>query len=316
MVRRDRLVVATCAALLSACGYPDFAFEPPDQSDASDDTSFDVGTNDAHADSGAPSDSSHDGSLDAVDTDVAADTSSSKDTSIVDSIAVDTKPDVVVVDTTSIDTTSIDTTPDTSIDAPDASPTCALIDDMEDDDGYILVRCGRSGTWYTYNDGTGSQVPPEGTLPTPSIIVGGRGSSMYAMDTTGAGFTSWGAGIGFNFIDGGPSYDASAWSGVQFWARSGGSTGKTLHMGIADKDTDGRGGICATKTGGCGDHFHALVDITTTWTLYSVNFSDLKQAGWGYVVPTGFDASAIYGVQWGIDSGSPFDIWIDDVSFF
>jgi hypothetical protein len=312
MAPRRTLVVAACAAFFAACGYPDFAFEAPGSGDGSiDDVSNDATSSDTRADSGSTSDVAHDGA-DASDTIVADSHVDSTIDSAIDSTidstidsGVDSAPDVVAIDTT-------DTAPD--VVGVDASPTCAPIDDMEDDDGYIIVHCGRSGTWYTYNDGTGSQVPPEGTLPTPSIIVGGRGSSMYAMDTTGAGFTSWGAGIGFNFIDGGPSYDASAWSGVQFWARSGGSTGKTLRMAIADHDTDARGGVCTTKTGGCGDHFKANVDITTTWTLYTVHFADLMQSGWGYVVPS-FDANAIYGVQWGIDSGSPFDVWIDDVAF-
>ncbi len=45
-----------------------------------------------------------------------------------------------------------------------------------------------------------------------------------AMHTFGSGFTEWGAGFGFalNGPDGGLfAYDASAYSGIVFWARLG-----------------------------------------------------------------------------------------------
>ena len=44
-----------------------------------------------------------------------------------------------------------------------------LVDDLNDGNGYILENDGRSGGWYTYNDGTGIQTPA-GAPPGPPYV--------------------------------------------------------------------------------------------------------------------------------------------------
>jgi hypothetical protein len=62
-----------------------------------------------------------------------------------------------------------------------------LIDNMADGDGAILQQDGRSGGWFTFNDGSGSQQPADAAALaiTPGWIC-----------TSGSGFTTWGAGLG------------------------------------------------------------------------------------------------------------------------
>ena len=306
MTARARFaVIAACSALLAACGYPEFGFVADDASMADtslDDTATDDTGPDARDDSAA-SDAARDGAADAIDA-MDAGTDS-------DALVVDTAPDAPVDAPRDSAIDTFETSTDAGVDAPVA---CQPIDDMEDKDFRIRLLCGRNGTWYTFNDGTGTQVPAEGAACPATPIVGGRSGSTYAQETTGSGFTSFGAGLGFNFVDGGPSYDAHVWSGVQFWARM--ATGSaTMRVVLSDGNTDSRGGVCSSAPGGCGDYFGVVISLTSTWALYKVKFTDLRQQGWGYAA-TAYDPSKAYGVQWNIDAGPPFDLWVDDVSFF
>src|SRR5262245_52042672 len=47
-----------------------------------------------------------------------------------------------------------------------------LIDDMEDGDGQILQTMGRIGSWFSYNDGTGTQTPLPGGQCVPEMVMG------------------------------------------------------------------------------------------------------------------------------------------------
>jgi hypothetical protein len=178
----------------------------------------------------------------------------------------------------------------------------------------VIVTCGRNGWWFSFNDGStsGVQTPSPSITFTPSA--GGYGASLFAAYTAGSGFTSWGAGMGFNFVDHGISYDASAYGGIQFWARvDPGSTATSLRFDFPDVDTDPRGGICTTKTPGCFDHWGIDVTLTTTWTLTTIRFSDLRQLGFAYTVPS-FDSSKLYTMQLQTGASKIFGVWLDDIT--
>jgi hypothetical protein len=96
-----------------------------------------------------------------------------------------------------------------------------LIDDLATGNGQIALRDGRNGLWFTMADGA------EGTLwhaPAAFQTVLGSGPrGGYAARMYGSGFTSWGAALAVSFSQAqtGPcAYDASAFSGITFWARS------------------------------------------------------------------------------------------------
>jgi hypothetical protein len=57
------------------------------------------------------------------------------------------------------------------------------------------------------------------------------------------------------------------------------------------------------------------LQLATTWTQYFVDFSDLRQEGWGD--PVAFEPSKVYGVEFATpEMETKFDLWIDDVRFY
>ncbi len=215
-------------------------------------------------------------------------------------------------------------------DAGDGGPLLGeLIDDIDSETmpGWIPIRSGRVGTWFTYADATpGGVVPPAMSPPAMSVgmIPGWDGNaSNLAAHVSGNGLSAY-AGMGFdlnayNLLA--STYDASAYRGFVFWARSGAATGTTsVKFAVPDINTDAAGGVCSAASDGgatgCSDYFAKTVTLTPTWREFVVYFSQLGQAGFG--VPkglTGLDVTHIYSCQFQFSPGAAFDVWIDDVYF-
>src|SRR5262245_43243438 len=165
-------------------------------------------------------------------------------------------------------------------------PTQHMIDDLEDGDASILVTEQRVGAWYSYDDGTpgGMRTFPAGTAFTPAG--GGANGSRFAARLAYAGFTTWGAGTGFNLSDpgdgaGGSSkraYDASAYSALTFWAKA--DAPLKLRVNVPDAQTDPAGGSC---TSGCNDDFGADVTLGADWQQFTIDFATATQIGWSGV---------------------------------
>ena len=196
-----------------------------------------------------------------------------------------------------------------------------LIDDMEDQDGSINAVDGRDGAWYTYNDetATGTQAPAVAKDFTMKAVTPARGDSGFAANTTGSGFTSWGAGMGFDLNNAGAAakpYDASAHSGISFYARTGAGAGKGLRGNVADKQTTVEGGICkeTATVHECFDDFGADVTITTEWKQVTLKFASMKQGGFAKAFPK-LATNGLYAIHFQVDANVKFDLWIDDVSF-
>ena len=199
-----------------------------------------------------------------------------------------------------------------------------VIDDMEDSDrgGAILESAGRIGAWYTFNDLTtdGVQTPPAGAFE-PDTLEVPRDGSTYAARSTGEGFTEWGAGFGFDLNNdaekaGKLPYDASAYKGVTFWALTSEGNTPNVHLTLNDVSTSPEGGVCPVdETDGCNDHFGAqLVLEPGVWKEFTFLFSELTQEGWGEPADA-FSPNAIYAIQFTVDAGEKFDVWIDDIAF-
>ena len=188
-----------------------------------------------------------------------------------------------------------------------------VIDTMEDGDSVICLEEGRIGQWYTFNDGTGTQMPPASTTMDATPIAGGRGASHLAMHTSGNGCTGWGDGLGLNLNtppDGAIApYDASGYSGISFWARGIGMT----HFVVPEV------GTAAPKDGGtcpeaCADSYGTLVDLHPTWKQTKISFDDLAQLGigtWAQFLPR-----TLLAMQFIVPCEGPFDLWIDDLAFY
>jgi hypothetical protein len=196
----------------------------------------------------------------------------------------------------------------------DANPSISMIDDMEMPDQYIPSMDGRQGFWSLANDGTaGTQTP---SIMTMSAIVGGRGTSMYALHTTSSGFTKTGAqvNVDLNRKTTRSTYDASSYDAVHFWAKVATGSLAAVHIALPDTHTDPGGALCTKAGQQCYDHWAADRTLSTAWAEYTVAYSDLNQYGWGANDVTALDAAHVYGIQfsWGIPA---MDLWIDDISF-
>jgi hypothetical protein len=202
---------------------------------------------------------------------------------------------------------------------PAAPPPCAalvvakgdapLIEDFEHDDSWVLAADGRKGSWITYDDGTGKQVPPSRSALFPSRIPGGRGTSKHALHVVGGRFTDWGVTLGTELADA-ACYDASAYAGIEFWAKGAGKIRVGLQM--IDVQDVRYGGLCQSN---CYDTHKKVIELTSTFRKYVVPWEDLKQL---YVAgpPVTFDPRRVRFLEFGIPPEStPFDVWIDDVSF-
>jgi hypothetical protein len=201
---------------------------------------------------------------------------------------------------------------------------------METDDGVIDGAApGLLGTWFVYNDLPGdtgtTQNPVTSGKLTPATFTQlthqptGETSS-FAMRTWGVVGSSSGngyAGMGVNLNGGKASYNASAYTGLMFYAHVGSGTGvaTSVRLNVTLKTTTATtdGGSCTT---GCGDHFgRNIAGLTTSWQSITVTWSPQQLHQIGFGTPVTWDASQIYGIDFQAAAGSTYDVWIDDIYF-
>lgn len=192
-----------------------------------------------------------------------------------------------------------------------------LIDDMEDDDGAILLVEQRAGVWFSFNDKTGEEQFPASDEETfvMSAIDPPRQGSHWAARSYGHGFSEWGAGIGFElFVQ--KAYDLSGYAGITFLAKRGDGATPAVRFAVTDAATTPRGHACeySEPEPHCSDYFGADLSLTPSFRRYSFDWEALKQQGWGYPQPPTLDASQVYGVRFQVRENLDFDFWIDDIA--
>lgn len=193
-----------------------------------------------------------------------------------------------------------------------------MIDDMEDRVDTILFVENRTGFWFAFNDGTGTQIPAPGAdrlLMTE--LNPRRDQSWYAVATSGAGFTDWGAGIGFD-LHSRNAYDASSYAGFAFWARQApgsASTGINLRVEITDRNSVPQAFVCDDQSVRCYANFGVEVTLSSEWQFFEYTWSELQQPGWQDRSYPSVERSALYGIRFQIQNDQPFDFQIDDVAF-
>jgi endoglucanase len=192
-------------------------------------------------------------------------------------------------------------------------PADGTIDDSEDNNNQVAMKKGRSGYWYTFMDKAGSTMTPAagGTFTMSPGGANGSGYAAHVSGKVGTGQVVY-AGVGFNFVDPKGPYDATAYKGISFWAKAG-SAGTKVRLKVPDGDTDPDGKVCTA----CFNDFGADLELTTTWTQYTVPFAGMAQLqGWGEPHPAGLAPGKLYGVQWQVSTpGAAYDVWVDDVAF-
>jgi hypothetical protein len=203
-----------------------------------------------------------------------------------------------------------------------------IIDDMEDGNSGILDIGRRNGGWWAGGDATpGGSIVPSGTASPEMIPAGGRCGSRYAMRVTGQGFTDWGAVMTMSFVFGSVDgsafqlqpYDASARTGITFWARVGDTSTNLVRFSVSDEHARPEAGICVVNGApgmGCYDTFGVnLWRLSTTWTQYRIPFIGLTQRNFGVQADT-VDTKNLYDVEFSFDANAIFDFWVDDIAFY
>lgn len=150
----------------------------------------------------------------------------------------------------------------------------------------------------------------------PEVIPERRGSSERAMHTWGSGFTDWGACIGIDFNCNPQNeyglYDASAYDGIKFWARSREnevSLSIEVRIGSAPSTLRKYGGTCVEN---CNPASTTRI-LTNDWNQYTVSFDEVAgQNSNG----SKFEANKLTTIQFMIVGGGTFDFWIDDIEFW
>jgi hypothetical protein len=220
----------------------------------------------------------------------------------------------------------------------DSGLTFDVIADFESGSGAINDAPGRKGTFYTYNDLSpgGVQDPPMGDAP-PTEIPGGRCTSKFAMHVSAKGFTIWGAGFGTDFAygvassdaggasaDSGASprgsYDASAYTGISFWAKIEPGSKPGIRLNVPDKTTAPEGGQCIVDDKGmnpnrCYDDFGKTMGITSSWDFFKVSFAEMSQRGFGLKAAS-IDKAHLFGLQFQAPASVDYNVWVDDLSFY
>ena len=197
-------------------------------------------------------------------------------------------------------------------------PSNLLIDDMEDGLGDICNLAGRQGSWYTVGDGTSTTLEPASGMPfIPTMIPGGRESSRYAARLTGSGFTDWGALMGFS-LDGQAvsrtTYDASSTGGITFWMKANVAVSVNLLIPATVLETNGGDCVDSATNPNCNSHFSFKITAPSSdWVKYQVPFSSLAQQ---YGGTAAWNPKLLLAIEFLVGPGAPFDVWVDDVSFY
>ena len=184
-----------------------------------------------------------------------------------------------------------------------------LIDDLEDGNNQLKTPT-YSGYWFTVandeTDGEGTVAPDPDARCNPVGLDEPRDGSTRAMHVSGnwsGTDLEWIAATGFALQSDKDPVDASAFSGITFFARTDEAETVAYLLVMIDKVTD-------------EGHFAIELALTSTWTQYTVAWEDagvlLNQPTWAS--PVEFDESTLFQLQFQFYSET-FDLWIDDIKF-
>jgi hypothetical protein len=161
-----------------------------------------------------------------------------------------------------------------------------LIDDFEDTTSHLAYADHRTGRWWVFGDEGCVRTPVDPRVGPPE----GANPSRLALHVAAYDCRTCGFGLGFalNGATGRCAYDASAYDGISFWARSGG-LGVTARLTVGTRQTQpfayGGDGSCeAAGNRACWDQYSVPSpsrmsgDSTPSW-------ADLRFPSSGPAVP-------------------------------
>jgi hypothetical protein len=199
-----------------------------------------------------------------------------------------------------------------------------LISDFESGKAEVAAVAGRDGSWFLFNDGTGTQMPIKiANTPLPAEA-GGACQSAFGFHTTGQNFTVWGFGLGTDLAaktgTARTAYDLSPYSGIALRAKA--DKAASLRLSISDVGTAPEGAQCTdttdkTNPARCGDYFGKEFSLTAEWQDLQMTWAEMSQRGWGLPIASGFGAAHAYTfrlqVKGTVAAPANFDLWLDDV---
>lgn len=203
------------------------------------------------------------------------------------------------------------------------------LDDMEDGNAFVLAAGARDGHWDVSNDASAGsmQAPPAASFTMAELLDATRPDSHFSAYTKGSGFKGWGAIMTVSMItwpeyEATPTYDASAYAGVSFYAKAGAGSDLALRVRYVGAQTDARGGQCTpggSLATACYDHFYEDVKLSQQWQRFDLPFVEFKQAGVGMKFPS-IDLATMYALEFffpgrSATGGNVFELWVDDLAF-
>jgi hypothetical protein len=210
---------------------------------------------------------------------------------------------------------------------PPSQPPNGMIDDMKDGNNQVIVAAGnfyydsnptsdRTGFWYSFQGGS-TLCPTEYScffMDSP-----GYGGAMdFAAHMTGnIGGTGYPyTGIAFNMLNPKNIYDVTAYSGVSFVAKMGGTTyANWISVKFGTPETDS-----------CGsDHYRVLLGsggfpaLTNSWQAYGIPLTSPPLAQEGYSCAAAWVPSHVNAMQFEYESmwaNTAIDFWVDNITFY
>lgn len=208
--------------------------------------------------------------------------------------------------------------------------------------------CSTPGAWYDYGGGAAGIITPVpgafafSSMPQPLADAGASNeAACVSGDTGAASYSSEGLGLELALTatpDAGGSslpalIDASAYTGIQFWAwglpLASGSSGQIVTFQVYDKAETPGLGVCDPSNQGltaCGPASSPIA-VPSRWTQFRVPFASLQlNSYYGGSNETGFDPTTITKIEWNVQTpaaadggaGAPvsFDFCVGPVSFY
>jgi len=122
--------------------------------------------------------------------------------------------------------------------------------------------------------------------------------------------------MGFNLSQsttGACPYDASAFSGITFWAKAAAPLQARLNIVTAETQASRDGGAC---TSGCNNYFGIPFAVAAVWQKYTFAFTDLsRRTGGADAQVAAFDATRVMSVEFQVPGRAAFDLSVTDISF-
>ena len=194
----------------------------------------------------------------------------------------------------------------------EASGTSPVITDFETMTSatgtYTFESAALLGGTYVYSDTTATEEPSTSAL---SLSPGHDESSTQALEAKIHNAT-WGGGVGLWFA----CLDASAYTGVTFWARGSSPAGKVkLLLSVNAVEIESKGGDCP-DAGPCARPFTEL-ELTDEWTEHTFKWADFTDGdAAGAAVPGSGDA--LCGIEFSLpndNTSRDLELNVDDVAF-